>query len=147
MTRRSARWVRSARSRRLASSGRPGFSLLEILFAVVCMSIAMMGMAGMLVVGARTTTQISARSARGAVQLQLMNRLATLPYDSLDSQAGCATVSAQPFQHTSCIALTNVSGGSGAKAIRLIVTPLTAIIKPDTTYLTRSNGTVNPLAL
>lgn len=107
----------------------------------------MMGMAGLLVVGARTTTQISARSARGAVQIQLMNRLATLPYDSLDSQVGCETVSALPFQHTSCIALTNVSGGSGAKAMRLIVTPLTASIKPDTLYLTRSSGTVNPLAL
>ena len=83
-----------------ASAGRRGFSVLEVLLAVIGMSIAMMGMAGMLVQSARSATQVSARTARAATETQQLNRLGALPYDTLESQVGCVTVSTPPFPHT-----------------------------------------------
>jgi prepilin-type N-terminal cleavage/methylation domain-containing protein len=147
MMRRSSRFVRSASTRRSVRLGRTGFSLLEVVVALVILSIAMIGLGGMLTHAALTATQISARSARAALETQQLNRLAALPYDALDSQAGCVTTSTQPFPHTTCIALNTVGGGSGAKQVRLIIAPLAARIKADTSYLTRSKGTANPLAL
>ena len=147
MMRPSWRRARSAPSQLSASAGRRGFSVLEVLVALVILSVAMIGLGGMLTHAALTATQISARGARAAIEIQHLNRLAALPYDVLDSQVGCVTANTQPFPHTRCIAINNVGGGSGAKQLRLIIAPLVARIKADTSYLTRSKGTANPLAL
>ena len=106
----------------------------------------MVGMAGMLATAARTASQVSTRTNRTAVETQQLNRLAALSYAELDAQAGCVTVNTQPMPHTRCIAITSVGGGMGAKQLRLIISPSNALIKPDTTYLTRSKGpAANPL--
>jgi hypothetical protein len=147
MTRRSLRHRRSTLARRSASLGRSGFSLLECLFALVGTSIATIGMAGMLLHASLNATQISGRGARAAVAIQQLNRLAALPYDSLDSQAGCVNRTTAPFPHRTCIAITPLVGGAGGKTMQLIITPLSSSIKPDTSFLTRSKGTTNPLVM
>jgi prepilin-type N-terminal cleavage/methylation domain-containing protein len=137
---------RRIRSTAAPRSARRGFGLVEILFAIVVSSIAMLGLGGMLVTGARTATQISTRTNRAAIAAQQLNRIASLSYDVLDAQAGCVAVSTPPLAHTRCISISNVGGGMGAKQVRLIITPSNSVLKPDTTYLTRSKGqTVNPL--
>ncbi|HJU75151.1 MAG TPA: hypothetical protein VJ717_15525 [Gemmatimonadaceae bacterium] len=133
------------RMRRSATATKTGFSLVEVLFALIGMGVAMIGLAGMLLVAARTATQVSTRSARGAEQTEQLNYLTVLPYAELDSQAGCTRVEAVSFPHTRCITVTTLAG-SGTKEIQVIIQPLYSTIKPDTTYLTRSIGKQgNPL--
>ncbi|HJU74319.1 MAG TPA: prepilin-type N-terminal cleavage/methylation domain-containing protein [Gemmatimonadaceae bacterium] len=141
------RTSRSTRTARRLARGRRGFGLVEILFAVVITTIAMIGLAGMLLHSARAATLVSIRNARSAAASQQLNRLAAAPYATLDSQAGCVTVSIQPFPHTRCIAVQAIAGGSGAKQLRLIIRPVNTRVRADTLYLTRTLGaTVNPVA-
>ena len=139
------RSLRGSRMHRDATTTRRGFSLVEVLLALIGMSVAMIGLAGMLLVAARTATQVSARGARGAKQTEQLNYLASLPYAELDSQAGCTSVESGSFPHTRCITVTTLSG-SGTKQIQVIIQPLYSTVRPDTTYLTRSVGKQgNPL--
>ena len=125
---------------------RAGFGIIEVIVALMLFAMTMMGMAGMLMQAARTATEMSTRTGRAATQTQMLNRLATLPYDMLSSQVGCVTVTGRAFPNTSCIAVTDISGGSGSKLVRLIVTPIDSRLRADTAYLTRSVGApVNPL--
>ena len=125
---------------------RAGFGVIEVMVALMLFAMAMMGMAGMLMKAAHTATEMSTRTGRSATQTKTLNRLATLPYDMLPAEVGCETVSGRPFPHTSCIAVTDISGGSGFRLVRLIVTPTDGRLRADTAYLTRSVGApINPL--
>lgn len=143
MMRRRPRRFQRASSHRVS---RPGFGLVEVLFAMAVTSIAIIGLGGMLLHSTRAATQSSSRSSRAAIEAQQLNRLGALAYDALDAQAGCVTISAQPLPHTRCISVTSIGGGMGAKEVRLIISPSDGSIRPDTTYLTRSKGqTASPL--
>lgn len=138
---------RTMTSRRRLTRARRGFGLLEVMFSVVVTSIAMIGLSGMLLTSARTATFASIRNARSAVATQHINRLAATPYATLESKAGCVTVSTQPFPHTRCVTVAAVAGGSGTKQVRLIVTPQNTTVRADTLYLTRTSGaSINPAA-
>jgi Tfp pilus assembly protein PilV len=108
--------------------------------SLVITSIAIIGLGGLLLTTARTATQASVRNARSAVATQQLNRLAATPYGTLESKAGCVSVSNPPFPHTRCATVTALSGGSGTKQVRLIVTPLNTTVRADTLYLTRTSG-------
>ena len=134
------------RVRRRGLRDRRGFGLVEVLIAVVITSVAIVGLAGMLLTSSRTATLASVRNARSAVATQQLNRLAAVPYATLESKAGCTTVSTQPFPHSRCVSVTAATGGAGTKQVRLIVTPLNPAVRADTLYLTRTSGAaVNPV--
>ena len=146
MTQPSARLIRLL-VRRRSTRTRRGFGLIEVMVSLVITSIAMVGLGGMLVHAARTATQVTVRNSRSAVATQTLNRLAAVPYATLESKAGCLTVTTQPFPHTRCISVTAVAGGSGTKQLRLIITPQNTTVRADTLYLTRTSGaSINPAA-
>lgn len=125
---------------------RAGFGVIEVMVALMLFAMAMMGMAGMLTKAALTATQMATQTGRAATQTKTLNRLATLPYASLAAEVGCKTVNVPPFPHISCVTVTDVTGGSGSKVVRLIVMPLEGRLRADTAYLTRSVGApTNPL--
>ena len=123
--------------RRLAARlrGRAGFGLIEVMVALIVATIGMLGLAGMLLQVARRATQLSGQNGRAAVATQVMNRLASLPYDQLGNAAGCTSVTGAAFSYTQCI---SVVSATGYKSIRLIITPADTRVRADTTYLTRS---------
>jgi prepilin-type N-terminal cleavage/methylation domain-containing protein len=146
MTQPSARLVR-LHVRRRSTRTRRGFGLIEVMVSLVITSIAMVGLGGMLVHAARTATQVTVRNSRSAVATQTLNRLAAVPYATLESKAGCLTVTTQPFPHTRCVSVTAVAGGSGTKQLRVIITPQNTTVRADTLYLTRTSGAaINPAA-
>jgi len=121
--------------------------LIEVMVSLVITSIAMVGLGGMLVHAARTATQVTVRNSRSAVATQTLNRLAAVPYATLESKAGCLTVTTPPFPHTRCVSVTAVAGGSGTKQLRVIITPQNTTVRADTLYLTRTSGAaINPAA-
>ena len=134
----------SAPSRRWRA--RAGFGVVEVIVALLLFAMAMMGMAGMLVQAAQTATQMETRTGRAATQTKALNRLATLPYESLPAEVGCRTVTTRPFPHVSCVAVTDVSGGTDSRLVRLIIRPTDGRLRADTAWLTRSVGApINPL--
>lgn len=102
--------------------------------------ICMVGVGGMLMNAALRATQTATQASRAAAQTQNLSRLSALPYDSLPAYAGCKTITTTSFPHVRCVAVTDSTGGSGFKQIRVIITPSNGKARPDTMYFVRSKG-------
>ena len=77
---------------------------------------------------------IGAGAARSAAITEYMNRLMSVPFDSLAGRAGTFTTSTGSFPNTRTI---TVTGSGSTRTVTLIVTPTQSYIKPDTVTLTR----------
>jgi Tfp pilus assembly protein PilV len=131
---------------RQASANRRGASLVEVIVGLVMLSICMVGVGGMLMQAALRATQTATQASRAAAQTANLSRLSALPYDSLPAAAGCKTITTASFPHIRCVAVTDSSGGSGFRQIRVIITPTNGKARPDTMYFVRSKGAAaNPL--
>ena len=128
--------------RKVSRSNRKGVAVLEIMIGMVILAIGLLGTAGMTVAAARRGTGLSTASSRDGIILQELNKLASMPYDSLSARVGCTTTASSALTYTRCIAVTDVTDGSGYKRVRLIVSPSTAWARPDTVYLNRVRGTI-----
>ena len=128
--------------KRIRIANRKGVAVLEIMVGMVILSIGLLGVAGMTVTAARRASGLSTQSSRDGITLQELNKLATLPYDSLSARVGCTTSSSGTLTYTRCISVTDITNGTGYKRVRLIVSPSTSWAKPDTVFLNRSNGPV-----
>ena len=133
------------RQKQNRKSNRKGFAVIEMMVGMVVLAIGLLGVAGMTVTAARKATGISAQSSRDGIVLQELNKLGSLPYDSLTPRAGCTT-STSTKAYTRCVTVTDITGGTGYKRVRLIVAPTSAYSRADTVYLNRAKGAVsNPL--
>ena len=128
--------------RKVSRSNRKGVAVLEIMIGMVILAIGLLGTAGMTVAAARRGTGLSTASSRDGIILQELNKLASMPYDSLSARVGCSTTASSALTYTRCIAVTDVTDGSGYKRVRLIVSPSTAWARPDTVYLNRVRGAI-----
>ena len=134
------------RRNRMTRANRKGVAVLEIMVGMVILSIGLLGAAGMTVSAARRATGLATQSTRDGIILQELNKLASLPYDSLSPRVGCSSATGTSLTYTRCIAVTDITDGAGYKRVRLIVSPTTGWARPDTVYLNRARGpiTVNP---
>jgi Tfp pilus assembly protein PilV len=132
--------------KRIPVANRKGVAVLEIMVGMVILSIGLLGAAGMTVTAARRASGLSTQSSRDGIILQEMNKIASMPYDSLSARVGCSTATSTTLTYTRCIAVTDITDGAGYKRVRLIVSPSTSWARPDTVYLNRAKGpiTVNP---
>ena len=125
-----------------------GITVVEVIVGLVVLTIGMLGTAGMLAGAGRRATQMGTQSGRSATETLQINRLAAMPYDALAAAVGCVTVTAQPFPHTRCVSLSDITGGLGYKQVRLIITPSNGRLRADTVYLNRTKAAaVNPLSM
>lgn len=127
---------------KVSRSNRKGVAVLEIMIGMVILAIGLLGAAGMTVSAARRGTGLSTASSRDGIILQELNKLASMPYDSLSARVGCSTTSTSALTYMRCIAVTDVADGSGYRRVRLIVSPSTSWAKPDTVYLNRVRGAI-----
>ena len=127
---------------KVSRSNRKGIAVLEIMIGMVILAIGLLGTAGMTVAAARRGTGLATASSRDGIILQELNKLASMPYDSLSARVGCSTTSSSALTYTRCIAVTDVADGSGYKRVRLIVSPSTSWARADTVYLNRVRGTI-----
>lgn len=123
--------------------GRRGFALVEIVVAMLVLTIGLLGVAGMTTIAAHRATGLSLEARRGATRLQELNRLAAVPYDSLVADVGCVLVADTPLPYTRCISVADMAGGFGYKRVTAVITPENATVRPDTLELIRSSGPVN----
>ncbi len=128
--------------RNIRRSNRRGVAVLEIMVGMVILSIGLLGAAGMTVTAARRASGLSTQSGRDGIILQELNKLASMPYDSLSARVGCSTGSSGTLTYSRCIAVTDVTEGSGYKRVQLIVSPSTTWARPDTVYVNRVKGAI-----
>ena len=111
-----------------------GFTLVEILVALCLLGAGAAVMVAPLYTYAQSQGTMSAQVARNGIMEREADRLLTTPFDSLDAMEGCRAAAGRALAHTRCL---DVQGSGSRRTIRLIVTPQSAAIRPDTVVLER----------
>lgn len=129
----------------ITKSTREGFTIVEVLIAMILLSIGLTTLAGLTVTTAKQAINLVNSSGRQAVTLQEVNRFASLPQDSIANHIGCMTLIAPSsnLTYTRCVTVTN---SATYRTVRVIVTPSKAGAFADTVQFRRAiQTTVNPL--
>jgi prepilin-type N-terminal cleavage/methylation domain-containing protein len=126
-------------------SSTAGFSLVEIMVAIVLLSLAALSLAPLMLRASRTARAGEAMLYEHAVLSTEVGRWNALPWDSLSTGTTCLTSSASPLPHTRCTTVTSVT--SKLYRVMVRVTPSdSARLKPDTVTFDRTyTSTYNPL--
>jgi prepilin-type N-terminal cleavage/methylation domain-containing protein len=131
--------------RRSPAINRGGFTLVEVMVSMTMLSVASLSLGTLLFRAARMANATSAGSYQTATLAGTAGRLDAVPFDSLAAGTSCNTVTANPFPHTQCTTVNNVS--SKVKTVIIVVTPSgNVLMHPDTTIITRTKSVAsNPL--
>jgi prepilin-type N-terminal cleavage/methylation domain-containing protein len=120
-----------------------GFTLIESLVALVLVSAVLMLLAPPLFHVANERIRIEGESRREAVLRGESNRLASLPFEELDDQAGCTTVTGSQFSHERCITVSQLSPRE--REIKIKVMPSNSLVVVDSVVMTRTDRAPNPV--
>jgi prepilin-type N-terminal cleavage/methylation domain-containing protein len=105
---------------RPACRPRGGFTLIEVLIAIVILGSVGVGIAQLMFTSARRSASAGAVAYRSAALATEVSRITALPAASLADGTTTQTVSSQPFPHT----LTTVAATSGGlQTVTITVTP------------------------
>ena len=115
---------------------RAGMSMLEVLVAFSLLAIVVASLGALSVQVAHKSFSISGSSYIDAELTRQMNRLQTLPFDSLATEAGTTSVAATPYAYSRSVTITDVT--SMNKQIRLIVAPANTLFRADTVTFNRT---------
>lgn len=135
------------RRRKPSLPKRKGATVIEIVVTMVIFAIGLLGVASMTASASRRSSGLSYQAGRDGIVLQELNRLASLTYDTIATRLGCTNVSSATLSYQRCISVTDVTGGSGYKRVRVIITPTTSYARAETVYVNRAKGAAsNPLS-
>jgi len=127
----------------LRARPRRGAGLVEIMLAMVIFALVATSYAAVTLRYATRMKTIAAGAARSAALTEYLNRLMALPFDQLASAAGTFPTTTGTFPNTRII---TVTGSGTSRTVRLVLTPTSTLIKPDTVFLTRVKAsTTSPL--
>lgn len=129
-----------------AGRARDGFTLIEVVVAMVLLSTVLVMLAGMTFHTAQQSVELHSTGARQALMLQEVNRMSSIPYDDVAGEVGCRTLgSGDGLEYTGCV--TSTVSGNNAVQVQIVMTPVrSSMIRPDTVRFIRSQPpTRNPL--
>jgi hypothetical protein len=119
-----------------------GFSLIEIVTAMMLLAFFLTGLAKVNYTLARRFYALSAGGPRAGAVSQHLNQFAAMPFDSLQGKAGTTTVGTSPMPYTRKITVDSLS--PTLRRVTIIVTPNNPVFKPDTLVLQRGKPGKNP---
>ncbi len=117
---------------------RGGFVLLEVIVAMIILSIVLSSLAALMFRVSRGAFLSTGGAYRNGVLLQEVNRLEALPYDSLALGTTTSSVSALPYPHTTQITITNPA--TNQKLVKILITPTNALYRRDSVLFIRTLG-------
>ena len=121
---------------------RGGFTLIEILVAIVILGSVGVGIAQLMFTSANRSTNAGAISYRAAALATEVSRITALPPASLADGSTTRTVTALPFPHT---VTTAASTASGLQTVTITITPTgPKAIAPRSRTITRAMNTSGP---
>lgn len=123
-------------------SMRGGFVLIEVVVAVTLLMIVLPALGALTFQIAGRSIRAQALTHRTAVVRQLIGRLGVLPFDSLESAAGCGVEDDPPFPQEWCVTVDDLAVND--REVVLVITSTLVATRPDTIYLRRTRGITNP---
>ena len=118
---------------------RKGFVLVEVIVAMVLLAVAVSSLAALVYSVSRSGLAATGSAYRNGVLMQEVNRLETLPYDSVRAGSFSTTVTAQPYPHTRLVTISEPVANV-VKTITVVVIPANSAFKPDTVMFTRTKA-------
>lgn len=118
---------------------RKGFVLVEVIVAMVLLAVAVSSLAALVYSVSRSGLAATGSAYRNGVLMQEVNRLETLPYDSVRAGSFSTTVTTQPYPHTRVVTISEPVANV-VKTITVVVTPANSAFKPDTVMFTRTKA-------
>ena len=123
----------------------PGFSMLEVVVAMILLSVILTALAGLTFNTAKQAMLNTDGTKVQAASLEIVNRFSALPYASLVGAAGCDTVGTSNNQFRRCTTVTTT--GNSAQ-VEVVTTPLQRNASAITVRFNRvAPGTTNPLCI
>ena len=134
----------------LIRSRREGFSLVEVIVAMVMLAVVVSSLAMLTTLTAQRSLDLANHTGRQALTLAETNRIASMKYDTIAQlAAGCDTISLDArLQYRRCLSFTQ---GTRFREVRAIITPLRTgtgafLIYADTISVRRvADAVSNPL--
>ena len=112
-----------------------GFTLVEIMMAVVIFSIVILSLVGLSFRVAKYSTRATDQALGMAALLANVDVAATTPFDSLPNLVGCDTTTSGVYQVAGCTAVSSLS--PRLDSIQIIVTSTLPGARPDTINMQR----------
>jgi prepilin-type N-terminal cleavage/methylation domain-containing protein len=118
---------------------RKGFSVVEVIVAMVLLAIAVSSLAALTYSVSQSAMTATANAYRNGVLMQEVNRLEGLPYDSIPAAITSVDVFTGPYHYTKKI---NVAEPTIqlVKTIQVIIVPQNTKFKPDTATFIRTKA-------
>lgn len=112
-----------------------GFTIVEVVIAMVLMGIIIMMLGALTYTSAQQTVITADATSRQAASLELVNRFSTLPFDQLAANAACDTVGGTNARFQRCV---TVAAGATRSTVDIVTTPLQRAAQPMSVRLVRS---------
>jgi prepilin-type N-terminal cleavage/methylation domain-containing protein len=127
----------------IVNARRDGFSLVEVVVTMVIVAVVVLSLGMLTTLTAQRSIDLANGTGRQAITLQEINRIASMPYDTIPNKVGCRTFSNGQLSYTRCISYTQ---GTRYRQVTLVVTPTRAGTFADTVKVRRVvSATPNPL--
>jgi prepilin-type N-terminal cleavage/methylation domain-containing protein len=124
---------------------RDGFSMLEVVLAMVLLSVILTALAGLTFRTAKQAVHNGDGSRVQAASLELVNRFSALPYANLAGAAGCDTVGSLNNKFQRCVTVTTTGNSS---QVTVVTTPLQRSASAITVRFNRvAPASTNPLCI
>src|SRR5258708_2223447 len=107
------------------TSERKGFSVVEVLVAMVLLAIAVSSLAALTYSVSQNGMIATGNAYRNGVLMQEVNRLEGIPYDSVKTGSTTQTVTGTTYPHTTVITVTEPTVNL-IKNVKIIITPTQA---------------------
>lgn len=117
---------------------RKGFSLIEVIVAMVLLAIAVSSLAAMMYSVSTSSKKVTGAAYRNGVLMHEVNRLIALPYDQLAVGSSSFSVTDGPYPHSRIV--TVAEPADKLKTVQVVITPVNPNYKPDTVNFTRTNA-------
>lgn len=120
----------------ISRRARAGFSLVEAVVAIVILGVAITSISALMVQVSRSSLRVSGDSYKNSVLTQEINRIESMPFDSVAVGTQTTTVTSLPYPHTRVISVTS---GDRVKRIQIVITPTGYYFRRDSVVVYRRN--------
>ena len=133
---------RAARCGIPAQPRREGFSLVEIVVAMMLLSITLLALAGLMTQVAAQGRATEVTAQRNAALVQSVNYYTALSYSALDpALAGCTAIDNGMMPYERCVDITQAGA---TRTVKIKITPRNGAFRPDSAVFERTALPVNP---
>jgi prepilin-type N-terminal cleavage/methylation domain-containing protein len=126
-----------------STSSERGVTLIEIMLALMILSIVLMALAGLMFQVARQTRGSTAATFRAAAVQQASTWVEAIPWDNIAGEVGCTPEETGLLEYTRCLSYTDSI--DGLKKLTVVIAPsgiFTALPESLTVYRSRRRGLV-----